>query len=95
MVHFRFRSAPLGCHLAIRRRRAESAFSADSARRANLAIRRRRAESAFSADSARRANLAVSGVGAPVEIFDGGDLMKNHDFHKGKMVAVRCFSNTF
>ena len=44
-------------------------------------IRRRRAESAFSADSARRANLAVSGVGAPVEIFDGGDLMKNHDFH--------------
>ena len=80
---------------SIRRRRAESAFSAVSARRANLATRRRRAESAFSADSARRANLAVSGVGAPVEIFDGGDLMKNHDFHKGKMVAVRCFSNTF
>ena len=44
-------------------------------------VRRRRAESAFLADSARRANLPVSGVGAPVEIFDGGDLMKNHDFH--------------
>ena len=53
---------------SIRRRRAESAFSADSARRANLAIRRRRAESAFSADSARRANLAIrrrSGRGRP------------------------------
>ena len=25
----------------------------------------------------------------------GGDLMKNHDFHKGKMVAVGCFSKHF
>ena len=24
-----------------------------------------------------------------------GRLDENHDFHKGKMVAVRCFSNTF
>ena len=28
-------------------------------------------------------------------MFHGGDLMKNHDFHKGKMVAVGCFLNTF
>ena len=26
-----------------------------------------------------------------VKKFDGGDLMKNHDFHEGKMVAVRRF----
>ena len=28
-------------------------------------------------------------------MFHGGDLMKNHDFLKGKMVAVGCFLNKF